>query len=307
MFDTLLTRGVEPVRWLIALGIAFTLATTALSFFQAPVTDLSATNPARPAGNSAPARPSTNVNWVLSKHLFGEAGAAPVAAKATGPEVATRLPLELQGVSVADINEESSAIIAQKGKSGLLYRVGDTIPGNATLIEVYADRVVMRRAGAREVLKFPQQKLTLAAADNRNGQRPAARHLRPAQNTPARPAATRPVQAAAATPASTAEDTESVVEEYTQRLADDAEGTLDELGLAAADGGGYVLGSNAQSPYLKRTGLQPGDRIMSVNGRPVGDIQSDRLELQNVLAQGSARIEVVRGSRRFFVTVAINN
>ena len=98
-----------------------------------------------------------------------------------------------------------------------------------------------------------------------------------------------------------------MVEEYTQRLADDAEGTLDELGLAAADGGGYVLGSNAQSPYLKRTGLQPGDRIMSVNGRPVGDIQSDRLELQNVLAQGSARIEVVRGSRRFFVTVAINN
>jgi len=51
--------------------------------------------------------------------------------------------------------------------------------------------------------------------------------------------------------------------------------------------------------------LQPGDVILSVNGRPVGDLSQDRLEVDNVLAQGSARIEVQRGTRRFFVTASL--
>ena len=51
--------------------------------------------------------------------------------------------------------------------------------------------------------------------------------------------------------------------------------------------------------------MQPGDVILSVNGRPVGDLNQDRLELENVLAQGSARIEVQRGTRRFFVTASL--
>ena len=61
----------------------------------------------------------------------------------------------------------------------------------------------------------------------------------------------------------------------------------------------------AQSPYLRQTGLQPGDVILSINGQPVGDVERDRLELDNVLAQGSARIEVQRGDRRFFITASL--
>ena len=59
------------------------------------------------------------------------------------------------------------------------------------------------------------------------------------------------------------------------------------------------------SPFLSQTGLQPGDVILSVNGRPVGDINRDQKELDNVLAQGSARLEVQRGTRRFFVTASL--
>jgi general secretion pathway protein C len=80
------------------------------------------------------------------------------------------------------------------------------------------------------------------------------------------------------------------------------------LGVApVADGAseGYRVGNLAQSPYLSQTGLQPGDVILSVNGRPVGDLNQDRLELDNVLAEGSARLEVQRGTRRFFVTATL--
>ena len=94
-----------------------------------------------------------------------------------------------------------------------------------------------------------------------------------------------------------------------EKLASDATGTLDELGIESVDAdnrGGYRVGSASQNPYLRNAGLQAGDVILSVNGRPVGDIQQDQLELENIMAQGSARIEVQRGSRRFFITASLN-
>ena len=67
--------------------------------------------------------------------------------------------------------------------------------------------------------------------------------------------------------------------EYRQRLREDAEGTLDDLGIESIDDGYRIgPGNAAQSPYLQRAGLQPGDVILSVNGRPVGNVQQDQLE-----------------------------
>ncbi|MCB1684040.1 MAG: PDZ domain-containing protein, partial [Pseudomonadales bacterium] len=101
-----------------------------------------------------------------------------------------------------------------------------------------------------------------------------------------------------------------LVNQYRQILADDPEGALADLGIAAVSAGsaeGYRLDSlSANSPYLQQTGLQPGDVILSVNGQAVGDIQRDQQQIDSVLSQGSARLEVQRGSRRFFVTASLN-
>ncbi len=69
---------------------------------------------------------------------------------------------------------------------------------------------------------------------------------------------------------------------------------------------GYRLDDLAQSPYLSQTGLQQGDVILSVNGKAVGDIRQDQQEIDNILAQGSARLEIQRGTRRFFITASLN-
>jgi type II secretory pathway component PulC len=101
---------------------------------------------------------------------------------------------------------------------------------------------------------------------------------------------------------------EAAVLEYRERIEDDPAGTLQELGVSPVSDGaaeGYRIGDLAQSPYLSQTGLQPGDVILSINGRPVGDLDQDRLELDNVLAEGSARLEIQRGTRRFFVTASL--
>ena len=117
-----------------------------------------------------------------------------------------------------------------------------------------------------------------------------------------------PPPAADVTPPDTSASIAGIVQSYRERLQQDPNGTLNSLGVApvAADGAkGYRLDSLAASPYLAQTGLQAGDVVLSVNGRPVGDVQQDHLEIDNILAQGSARLEVQRGTRRFFVTASL--
>ncbi len=292
-------RLVEPARWIIIAGIAYTLANTVLFFVAPPEAGSSARGSQAVAVRAPDRRPAVSLNAILSRNLFGDAGAAPAEADNTLPAVETRLPLELLGVFVADHPEESAAIVAQKGRAGILYAVGETLPGNATLAEVHADHIVLRRAGARETLTFPQ------ISDNR---------VVPDAGP------TAPAGAAQVTSAFRRADTQAqtdnepptpreFVEQFRERISDDPEGMLKEIGItpvAEGNAQGYRLDNAAvNSPYLSRTGLQPGDVVLSVNGQPVGNIEQDRRQLDNILAQGSARIEVQRGTRRFFVTASL--
>lgn len=283
---------VEPARWIIIMGIAFTLANNVL-FFIAPPEQAGAANPAaRQTARTPDTRPAVSINAILNRNLFGEAGDT-ASADAGLPAVETRLPLELLGVFVADDESESAAIVAQKGKAGLLYTVGEKVPGNAELLEVHADHIVLRRAGNRETLRFPQVASGAPVA------------VPPSQPGPASSGAAPMAEPTAAAP----ETPRDYVASYRERIDADPEGTLKEIGITPVSEGsaqGYRLDSAAaSSPYLSQTGLQPGDVVLSVNGQPVGNIQQDRHQLDNILAEGSARIEVQRGTRRFFVTASL--
>lgn len=283
---------VEPARWIIIMGIAFTLANTVL-FFIAPPEQAGATDAAaRQAARTPDTRPAVSINAILNRNLFGEAGESAVADSGL-PAVETRLPLELLGVFVADEETDSAAIVAQKGKAGLLYVVGEKVPGNAELLEVHADHIVLRRAGNRETLRFPQVASSPPVAVPTSQQRPASSGA----------------AGTAQPPTAEPETPRDFVASYRERIDADPQGTLKEIGITPVSQGnaqGYRLDSAAaSSPYLSQTGLQPGDVVLSVNGQPVGNIQQDRHQLDNILAEGSARIEVQRGTRRFFVTASL--
>ena len=292
MFATIIDKGAEPIRWLIIAGIAYTLAMTIWVFFETPVA-LPAPSTTEP-GQTTPVREKANVNWILSKHLFGEAGAVePNVVDPDEPSVETRLPLVLQSVMVSDIPEESTAVVAQKGKPGRVYKVGEELPGNATLVEVTLEQIFLRRAGIRESLPFPKsngQGLTteLIESEELEVQQPLVRRELPSE-----------VEELAE------QTTEETIDTYRQQFEEDAEGTLNELGLEASGDGGYRIGGGANSAILQSTGLQSGDVILSINGQPVGNLQQDQQQLNSILAQGTARIEVQRGSRRFFITANI--
>jgi general secretion pathway protein C len=294
LLETFLQKGAEPLKWLLVVGIAYTLAMTIWVFFATPIVATTST-PSETLQSQATTRPAASVNWILNKNLFGRAGEVASIQSSNEVAVQTRLPLELQSVFVSNDAERSSAIVAQKGKPGLVYRLGEKVPGNAELVAIDHDQIILRRAGVRESLSFPHSKTNKVSAI------PSANEKSTASNPAISNRPTPRVQKKASKQTSPADS----VSGYREKFTEDAKGALQELGIEVADSGGYRIGDINKTPALRQTGLQSGDVILSINGRNVGDLKQDQLELDNILAQGSARIEIRRGERRFFITATL--
>ena len=71
----------------------------------------------------------------------------------------TTLQLVLKGIYSDPAEAFGSAIIAVPGQQDAVYLMGDTLPGGAVLLDIYEDRVILRRAGQLEVLMLPQRRL----------------------------------------------------------------------------------------------------------------------------------------------------
>ena len=297
----LANRLVEPAKILIIIGIAYSLATAGWYVISGP-TPAALSDAKSPTQRSA-GKASLSVADIIAHNLFGQAqlsGAAPATFDA--PE--TRLRLTLEGVFKADKPEESAAIVSEQGKPGELFLVGGKMPGNAVLTEVHADRIVLRRGTVFETLRFSDEPSVLTAN---------SRDELPPMNDAAveEPMVEPSVEGGEPPPEASSGESPAignVVQSYRERLQQDPAGTLNSLGVAPVSSSGakgYRLDSLAGSPYLAQTGLQAGDVVLSVNGRPVGDVQQDQAEIDNIVAQGSARLEVQRGTRRFFVTASL--
>jgi general secretion pathway protein C len=94
------------------------------------------------------------LNKLTELHLFGQN----LEQSLTNlPE--TTLQLDLKGIYSDPDEEMGSAIIAVPGQQDHVYLIGDTVPGGAVLLDIYEDRVILRRAGQLESLMLPQKKL----------------------------------------------------------------------------------------------------------------------------------------------------
>ena len=111
----------------------------------------------RPAGQAVRRTAPLNIGEVIAAHLFGQA-------EADASQVApTTLPLLLVG-TWADVDPAFGMAMVRESESApqRLVRVGDELPGGATLREVYARRIVFERDGRYEDLSFPENPLQQA-------------------------------------------------------------------------------------------------------------------------------------------------
>lgn len=250
---------------------------------------------------------------IPSLNVFGQLNeAAPQVVEA--PE--TRLNLELQGVFVAPDPDDSSAIVAERNKSGELYNIGDQLPGNAILESVFDDYILIKRGGRVEKLQFPDASIRQQFAARSSGQA-SSRLAQPdstrLENIRERIAERRrelmsPRQNVTipSPPATNAIHDQLV--QYKARLKSEPDAVLNEVGLQPVKPGeanGYKLAGEVPEQVLTRVGLQRGDVILSVNGTPVGNISNDRALLDQAMTAGRVRVQVQRGARQFYLTVPV--
>ncbi len=194
--------------------------------------------------------------------LFGESAAAPSGAETPS----TTLQLRLDGVMTNPSRELARAFIADRTANKVqTYRPGDGLPGGAELLRVEALQVVLARNGQEEILRFDKP------------------------GTPA-PVANMPAPASAA-------QTQNALGAAASRLANSPMAALRQMGLRRTSQG-YIVSITAPKDMLQRFGLQPGDRIVSVNGQTVGkDLDADQKTMSQLQQAGSARVEVQRGEQ----------
>ena len=280
--------------------MSLTVAHTVLFFIETmtrPVIILDSTT----ASSSAITQPTFKVS---SLELFGRLEVADTLPQALdAPE--TKLNLELQGIFIAQDAKLSTAIVAQKNKTGELFAIGDKLPGNATLAAVFEDHVLIRRGTRIEKLLFSDSKFQFvsdkgpASTSPRSGggiSDTTRSHLGSAKNS-----------ISDKNESNNNSINNSPINTYQEKLRSDLQGTLSKAGITPVSTGesnGYKVGADAQGA-IKQAGLQPGDVILSINGKPVGVASNDSALMAQVMASSRVRVEVRRGARRFFLTVPV--
>lgn len=82
-----------------------------------------------------------------------------------------------------------------------------------------------------------------------------------------------------------------------QRIQEDREQYLKEMGVEANTGNGYEVTTRTPAALRNKLGLQPGDRILSLNGQNVGQGQNDAQLLEQARREGQVKLEIKRGDQ----------
>ena len=202
--------------------------------------------------------------------LFYQAGQNPAAQD-------EQLNLSLQGVVVGSPQQFSSAVIKVMEQADR-YRVGETVEGtNYQLAEVQWNKVVLRQNnGATRTLEFQgvQNGLYQPVVAQTN---------------------TRQRLGIASTPPQTNSE-QQLLGQATQRLQDNREQYLQEMGVQSSSEG-YEVSARSPTALRNKLGLQPGDRILSLNGQTMASGQTEAQLLEQVKKQGQVRLEIKRGDQ----------
>ncbi|GIW39554.1 MAG: hypothetical protein KatS3mg076_0131 [Candidatus Binatia bacterium] len=114
--------------------------------------------PPPPAAEPAANRPRQAYAVIHERDIFNSAKPAPP--PPPPPPVRTQLQLRLWGVAIHHGSEPSYAIIEDlRQRKQDLYRVGDTVPGDAKLVKIEWDKVTLERDGKKEYLEISAEQL----------------------------------------------------------------------------------------------------------------------------------------------------
>jgi general secretion pathway protein C len=194
-----------------------------------------------------------------------------------------QLNMTLQGVVQGYPSQFSSAVI-KVNEVADRYRVGEPILGsNYSLSEVYWDRVILRTSsGAVRELQFKgmenglDQPIVPEVKPNaQNGNVGDSSSNNTGNNQPS-----------------------SAIGQAVQRIQENRDQYLQDMGIGASgNGNGYEVTARTPVGLRNKLGLQPGDRIMSLNGQTVGQGQTEAQLLEQARREGQVKLEIKRGDQ----------
>lgn len=228
--------------------------------------------------------------------IFAEPKPAEVAA-APPPNVV------LKGVMVAVPERFSSALLEVNGEVKN-YRINDELQNSGfTLVTVDWNSVVIADRNDKPIVITLRQALPL----DQRGMAAGAISNQPLANTiqnpmagamPTLPEAPALDSSSGASPnISAGSSPASAIDEAVNELQDNPANYLSRMGVMAS-GDGYQVTAAMPSGLRNRLGLEPGDKVLSVNGKTVGNSPAaDAAVLQQVQQAKEAQIEVQRGDQ----------
>lgn len=239
-------------------------------------------------------------------NLFGKEGIKTEPEETNKDIVApkTTLQLELHGVFVAPVEDNSTAIISERRRDSKLYHIGDKLPGNATLAAVYENRVLLNRRGALEALYFPDEDAASSRSSYRNR---ANRNTRSSSRRSSssrsgiRPSSRRGsagVSGRVERMIRTANSPTEVAKALQDELGVNPADALKEMGLETNNGRGYKI-TGSGSPIFSAIGGKPGDVILSINGRQLGDPMTDLGMAEELMSDCNATFTMERNGHTF--------
>jgi len=214
-------------------------------------------------------------------HLMGLVvkKAAPVVSNTPLDAPDTRLRLTLRGALASDDKQHARAIIADQGGKEEQYAIGDNLPGNAELSEIYPDRVILKRSGRYETLRLP--------TENKSGGNIST-------------------GAKARSSASPGERLRGVRESIRK-----SPGSLYDLVRVSQqlDEGGKIIGYSVapgRKPALfKEVGLMSGDVITEVNGLGLSDPANGAKALKSLQGDESVAVKLLRGGEELTLVLDV--
>lgn len=194
--------------------------------------------------------------------------------------------LTLRGV-FASSGSAAVALIDVDSTPGL-FRRDDQVTPTLALVLIAADHVVLRDGETTVTLRFDEleEAPQVAEADAQPKATPQDLLSRLGRGLVVPAGYEKPKP-----PETTAE----YIDYWRNRIRKNPKAVLDEIGLKPTDAG-YVI-ADRHDVGVKLAGLKTGDLVRSVNGRAVGDPNSDSRFYDRIAAAGQARLEVERGGR----------
>ena len=203
--------------------------------------------------------------------------------------------VELKGVLIAIPESMSSALLNVNGEVKN-YRIGEGLKdSDYILVAVDWNSVIIADANDKETVISMPEAMPLDQSDMLAGG--VSNQRLPNNNM--LPTAPQTLQDTPPEPAETTDENnpQSAIEEAVTALQENPASYLSRMGVMAS-GESYQVTAAMPSKLRNRLGLEPGDKVLTVNGQNVGNNPAqDASVLQQVQQAGEAQIEVQRGEQ----------